>query len=107
VGCLSHKGSQINESSPFFKNKYTVWEGKYGANTVHMYVKEKMRPVEITSGMRRGRIQEKDGGGEFILCKNFYKSHNVPPPTTVRKKKKKEQVCKKEIGERFPEMLSC
>jgi hypothetical protein len=31
---------------------------------VHMYVNEKMRPVEIILGVRRGEIGENDGRGK-------------------------------------------
>jgi hypothetical protein len=60
-----------------------VWEGEYGANTVHMCVNGKMRPVETIPGMGEGEIKENDGGCEFNydivdILKNFCKYQNVP-----------------------------
>jgi hypothetical protein len=37
----------------------------------HMYVNEKMRPVETIPGMEGGGTKENDGRVEFNYCKTF------------------------------------
>jgi hypothetical protein len=73
-----------------------------------MYVNAKIILVEIVSGIRRGRMNERSGGGNssmvyLIHCKNLCKCYSVPQPsTTIKIKdnltlKKKKQIKTKHL----------
>jgi hypothetical protein len=64
---------------------------------VHVYVNEKLIPVETITGIWGGRMKENGGRGEFKYdrfdtsqepCKCKY--YNVPPPSTTIKEEKTE-----------------
>jgi hypothetical protein len=58
---------------------------------VHMYVNEKIIPVETVPGIKGGEIKKSSDKvnsriTSFIHCKNLCKCHNVPSSNTTIKK---------------------
>jgi hypothetical protein len=75
VGCYQWEGGRGGEN---------VWEGKYNANYIHMYVNGKITHIETILSMGEERIKENGGGMNLamiylIYCKNFSNYHNVTP----------------------------